>query len=76
MNEESSIIAETINQQWREIYKCEEIIRNLKNEIKQNKKKLFKTCQHEWEFDFAEPFDSRCKYKCKFCNLPKNPRYI
>ena len=38
MNQESTIIAETINQQWREIYKYEEMIRNLKEEIKRNKK--------------------------------------
>ena len=42
MNKESIIIAEVINDQWREIYKCEEIIRNLKDEIKKNRKKLFK----------------------------------
>ena len=76
MNEESIVIAETISEQWREIYKYEEIIRNLKDEIRKNRKKLFKTCKHQWVFDFAEPFDSRCKYKCKFCGLPKNPRYI
>ena len=76
MNEESIIIAGVINDQWREIYKCEEIIRNLKDEIKKNRKKLFKTCKHKWEYDSAEPFDSRCKYKCKFCHLPKNPYYI
>lgn len=76
MNNESINTIGLINDQWREIYKCEEIIKNLKNEIEKNRKKLFKTCKHEWVFDFSEPFDSRCKYKCKFCNLPKNPRYI
>jgi len=76
MNNESIIITGIINDKWREIYKYEEIIKNLRNEIKTNKKKLFNTCKHEWVFDFAEPFDSRCKYKCKFCNLPKNPHYI
>tara|TARA_B100000989_G_C19262336_1_gene352631 strand:- start:210 stop:440 length:231 start_codon:yes stop_codon:yes gene_type:complete len=76
MNEESTIIAEKISEQWREIYKYEKIIINLKKEIKKNRKKLFNTCAHKWEFDSAEPFDSRCKYKCKFCNLPKNSSYI
>ena len=40
MNNESIIISGIINDKWREIYKCEEIIKNLKNEIEKNRKKI------------------------------------
>lgn len=76
MNKEAEELYLNIRNQWNKVYEYENKINQIKLQIKANKLLLFKTCQHVWEYDSAEPFDSRCKYKCKFCHLPKKINYI
>ena len=51
-------------------------INELKKKIRPLRLKLHKTCKHTWIYDECEPFDSRCKYKCKYCHLPRNINYV
>jgi hypothetical protein len=58
---------------WREIYKMEREISKRKKQIKESEKKLFKICDHEWEYDTSRGPYERIKYQCTKCNLWKNP---
>ena len=74
MNKKSLEISNQINLKNNDIYKKELEIKTLKQEITQLKKKLFNTCEHEWERDWD---DRSCHstWLCKHCKLYRNPNY-
>jgi len=52
-----------------------EIIEKLEKKIKVNEKKIWKECEHEWEWDTASGMHDRSCYYCKHCKLWRN-RYM
>ena len=69
----SETLIEKISSSWREIYRMEKLISKHKQYIKENEKILFKTCNHEWEYDTSCGPYERVKYQCIKCKLWKNP---
>ena len=59
-----------------DIWSYERIIVENKRLLKQKKRELYNLCEHEWIYDECSNWDDRCKYKCKFCDLPRNINYI
>ena len=72
MNDASQIIKE-IKQKYKTMYEKMNEIEQIREEISGLKKVLYITCAHEWIRDDDEPFDSICKWKCKHCDLSRNP---
>ena len=61
------------NQEYRyEIVDLREKILKLEEEIKVNEKKIWKECEHEWEWDIASGMCDRNCYYCKHCKLWRN----
>ena len=52
-----------------EIHKCKIQISKLKEEKKENNRKIWDECQHTWVFDTSAPFDDLVKYYCGKCSL-------
>jgi hypothetical protein len=67
---------EIIREKYLEKYEINNKIKQIDKEIRNLKLKLYDECNHEWEYDYTESFDSICKYNCKICNLPKNKNCI
>ena len=60
------------NKLWREIHQLNREIAIKNKTILENESIIFKTCEHEWEYDKnCGPYD-RIKYKCTKCNLWKS----
>ena len=53
------------------IFEYEDEIKYLKNHIRKNESKIYKTCEHVWERDYDDYY-SRYKicHKCKLSNMP------
>ena len=46
-----------------------EQIRKMRETIRKNEIKIFKTCNHEWVYDTScGPYET-IKYQCKYCDL-------
>ena len=76
MNEEAEKIYYELSLHQNQIWDYERKINELKKKLRPLRLKLHKTCKHIWIYDECEPFDSRCKYKCKYCHLPRNINYV
>jgi len=74
MNPESQIISNTILQKANEILYFEKNIKLLADQIRNLKKELFKTCNHNWVKDY-EDRSCHSSWICKHCKLYKNPNY-
>ena len=57
---------------WRSIHKLNREIAIKKEIIQKNESTIFKTCDHEWEYDTSCGPYERIKYKCTKCNLWKS----
>ena len=57
---------------WREIHKLNVQIGKKERTIKANESAIFKTCEHDWEYDTECGQYDRIKYKCKKCRLWKS----
>ena len=73
MSENSSDLIKQIKLKYKSMYEKMHEIDQLRKDIKFLQKNLFKTCEHDWIRDWDEPSDSRCKWKCKHCELSRNP---
>ena len=69
----STSIIKDIKLKYESMYKKMHEIQQIKDEISELKKILYITCSHEWIRDWDEPSDSICKWKCKYCDLSRNP---
>ena len=76
MNNEAQKISDELSLYQHKIWDYEKKINELKTKLRPLRLKLHRTCEHGWIYDECEPFDSRCKYKCKYCNLPRNINYV
>lgn len=74
MNPESQIISNTILQKANEILYFEKNIKLLADQIRNLKKELFNTCNHNWVKDY-EDRSCHSSWICKHCKLYKNPNY-
>jgi len=74
MNQSSLELSNQINIKYSNIHHKEEEIVMLKQEITQLKKKLFNTCEHEWERDW-EDRSCHSTWLCKHCKLYRNHNY-
>jgi len=72
-NDNSASIIKDIKLKYKIMYKKMKEIEQIKEEISELKKILYITCDHDWIRDEWEPFDSICKWKCKHCDLSRNP---
>ena len=72
MSENSSDLIKQIKLKYKSMYEKMHEIDQLRKDIKSIQKNLFKTCEHDWIRDWDEPSDSRCKWKCKHCELSRN----
>lgn len=54
------------------IYEYNNLIKNMKKQIKENEKIIYKNCNHDWEYDETCGSYDRIKYKCKKCGLWRN----
>ena len=73
MNSNGSAIIKEIKLKYKSMYEKMHEIEKLRTEIRELEKNLYTTCEHDWIRDWDEPSDSRCKWKCKLCNLSRNP---
>jgi len=73
--EETNKLIEEINKLNNDIKHHGNIINEINNQILLKKKELFNKCPHVWYYVNSEPFDSLCKWRCKFCNLWKRPNF-
>ena len=61
------------NQEYRyEIVDLREKIWKLEKIIKENEKKMWNSCEHEWVYDTSCGVYERNRYYCKTCKLWKN----
>lgn len=56
----------------KQIIDCLNIVKANKKLIKENEKKIWKKCNHNWERDYNVAFDDRIKYYCTKCKLWRN----
>jgi len=74
MNFQSQSISNTIIEKKKNIIYHEQNIKLLNDEIKNLKKKLFNTCQHNWVKD-CEDRSCHSSWICEHCRLYRNPNY-
>ena len=74
MNSPSQIIANDILQKKTLILYHQQNIKLIEDQIKNLKKKLFNSCQHNWVID-DEDRSCHSTWICSHCKLYKNPNY-
>ena len=73
MTDSTNELINNIKLKYQTMYKKMNEIEQIKEDISGLKKILYTTCEHDWIRDECEPFDSICKWKCKHCDLSRNP---
>jgi len=73
MSESTNELINNVKLKYQTMYGYMHKIQVLKEEISGLKKILYTTCEHDWIRDWDEPSDSICKWKCKHCDLSRNP---
>ena len=72
MNAISKILLKDNRKLQKEIHKLNMEIYKKERLIKLNESKIFKSCEHDWEYDTECGQYDRIKYKCKKCRLWKS----